>query len=232
MSIRRWGEEVRDACVRAALEAYEDGGIRGLCAEGRFELAVDAMRAIDLQTIAAPSPRPIAPPSDASIRRLAPDDAGALFDVRMRALRMHPRSFLASEEEEAPGGVQGFAERLAQPAERAFTLGAFVGSQLVARTGVARDRMRKASHRAIVWGVFVAPEQRGTGLGRAIVQRAIEEARTMNGVETLVLSVDARNAPAYALYRSLGFVAWGVERDAFRAGGEGVDEVHMALALR
>lgn len=40
-------ERIRDACIRAALEAYEDAGLRGLCAEGRWDCAVDAMRALD-----------------------------------------------------------------------------------------------------------------------------------------------------------------------------------------
>ena len=39
---------VREACVRAAVDAYEQAGVSGLCAEGRWELAVDAMRSLDL----------------------------------------------------------------------------------------------------------------------------------------------------------------------------------------
>jgi hypothetical protein len=46
-------EAVRAACVAAAQRAYEEGGMRGLCAEGRWELAVDAMRALDLQGLLA-----------------------------------------------------------------------------------------------------------------------------------------------------------------------------------
>ncbi len=40
--------EVRQACIAAALEAYEDAGFSGLCHEGRWELAIDAMRSLDL----------------------------------------------------------------------------------------------------------------------------------------------------------------------------------------
>ena len=39
---------VREACMRAALEAYESAGISGLCAEGRWELAMQAVRTLDL----------------------------------------------------------------------------------------------------------------------------------------------------------------------------------------
>jgi hypothetical protein len=42
---------VREACVRAALDAYEQAGFSGLCAEGRWEVAVDAMRSLDLDAV-------------------------------------------------------------------------------------------------------------------------------------------------------------------------------------
>ncbi|HEY9465875.1 MAG TPA: hypothetical protein VIR54_22425 [Vicinamibacterales bacterium] len=41
-------EAVRAACVNAALGAYEDAGIRGLCADGRWEAALAAIRHVDL----------------------------------------------------------------------------------------------------------------------------------------------------------------------------------------
>ena len=44
-------EVVREACMRAALEAYESAGISGLCAEGRWELAVQAIRILDLEPL-------------------------------------------------------------------------------------------------------------------------------------------------------------------------------------
>lgn len=44
-------ETVRAACVKAALEAYEDAGIQGLCAEGRWEAALSAIRNLDLDRV-------------------------------------------------------------------------------------------------------------------------------------------------------------------------------------
>jgi hypothetical protein len=41
-------ETVRAACLDAALMAYEDAVIRGLCAEGRWEAALPAIRHLDL----------------------------------------------------------------------------------------------------------------------------------------------------------------------------------------
>ena len=45
---RRLAETVRAACLAAARNAYEDTGLSGLCAEGRFEAALSAMAALDL----------------------------------------------------------------------------------------------------------------------------------------------------------------------------------------
>lgn len=49
---RRLAEVVRAACIKAALDAYEDGGILGLCAEGRWEYAISAMQQLDVDALA------------------------------------------------------------------------------------------------------------------------------------------------------------------------------------
>jgi hypothetical protein len=44
-------EMVRAACLEAALAAYEDAGVRGLCADGRWEAALAAIRHLDLSGV-------------------------------------------------------------------------------------------------------------------------------------------------------------------------------------
>ena len=48
---RQLAEAVRAACIKAALDAYEEGGVLGLCAEGRWEYAISAMRQLDLAAL-------------------------------------------------------------------------------------------------------------------------------------------------------------------------------------
>jgi hypothetical protein len=60
---------VRNACVRAALDGYERAQIAGLCQEGAWECAVDAMRMLDLRALLEAGPDPAAdlpPPGPAS----------------------------------------------------------------------------------------------------------------------------------------------------------------------
>ena len=45
---------VRAACIQAALDGYEQAQIAGLCQEGAWECAVDAMRKLDLEAILQP----------------------------------------------------------------------------------------------------------------------------------------------------------------------------------
>jgi hypothetical protein len=47
----RLARMIRAACAKAAIEAHEDAGVQGLCAEGRFEAAIGAMDQIDLQDL-------------------------------------------------------------------------------------------------------------------------------------------------------------------------------------
>jgi hypothetical protein len=61
MDVEDLAKRIREVCLDAVLQAYEDAGMQGLCAEGRWEAAVDALRTVDL----APLMREFqAPPAD------------------------------------------------------------------------------------------------------------------------------------------------------------------------
>ena len=48
---RRLAEAVREACIRAALDGYEQAAMDGLCREGAWEVAVGAMRMLDVDRL-------------------------------------------------------------------------------------------------------------------------------------------------------------------------------------
>ncbi|MBU3823634.1 MAG: hypothetical protein H9917_02270 [Candidatus Oceanisphaera merdipullorum] len=49
-------EQVRSACLQTALAAYEEVRMLGLCQQGRFELAIDAIIALNLDFITQAQP--------------------------------------------------------------------------------------------------------------------------------------------------------------------------------
>jgi hypothetical protein len=48
MDLEDLAKLIREACLDAVLQAYEDAGIQGLCAEGRWEAAISALRTVEL----------------------------------------------------------------------------------------------------------------------------------------------------------------------------------------
>ncbi len=45
------GKAVLEAARSALTQAYEDGGMSGLCAEGRWDLALDSLKKLDLKAV-------------------------------------------------------------------------------------------------------------------------------------------------------------------------------------
>ncbi len=82
-------------------------------------------------------------------------------------------------------------------------------------------------HIATIWGVYVRPEGRGTGLSRSLMIAAIDEARQT--CRSIRLTVASSNAAAIRLYESLGFKAWAIDTDALKVGEIYHDEILMRL---
>lgn len=110
-----------------------------------------------------------------------------------------------------------------------LSLTAEVDGEVVARLTAMRHRGRYVAHVAEL-GIVVAASARGQGVGRALMETAVDWARAV-GVRKLSLGVFPDNAGAIGLYRSLGFVEEGVQRGQVRIGDEDCDLVLMALLL-
>ncbi|WP_149537985.1 GNAT family N-acetyltransferase [Siccirubricoccus phaeus] len=174
------------------------------------------------------TPAPAAPP--AVIRILGPEDAAAFRALRIEALRRHPEAFGASAEDAETLDAAAFARMLPrQPPDAIF--GGFLGGALAGMAGFFIHRPPKVRHKGAIWGVYVRAEARGQGMALRLMQAAIAQARAA-GVQRLLLTVGHANAPARRLYDRLGFLPYGVERDALRLpDGRSLDEELRALDL-
>lgn len=172
--------------------------------------------------------------SDVHIRLLGPDDAEPFQHLRLRGLRDVPEAFGTTYEEDVVLPLAVVAERLRParaPAGRAV-IGAFRGDTLVGFAGCMQSPKRKSSHKADLWGTYVAPDARGQGVGRRLLEALIAETRTWDGVERLTLTVVERAEAARRLYAALGFEEFGREPDAFRQGAERDVALHLTLPVR
>jgi len=165
------------------------------------------------------------------IRLLTKDDAATYWHVRLEALEREPKSFSESVEEHRDTTVELAAERLAANPRDNFIFGAFHEGQLVGMAGFYRYTLAKARHKGRIWGVYVRSSCRGKGIGRALLQALLERIRACPGVEQVSLTVVSGQEAAKALYRSLGFEAYGVERHGLKIGDRYFDDEHFVLRL-
>jgi ribosomal protein S18 acetylase RimI-like enzyme len=92
------------------------------------------------------------------------------------------------------------------------------------------SRLPAGRHVLQINGIAVEPAYRRRGIARALLDAAIDEARS-RGARRLTLRVFAPNTAARALYDAAGLEVEGVLRGEFLLDGAYVDDVLMALDL-
>jgi ribosomal protein S18 acetylase RimI-like enzyme len=165
------------------------------------------------------------PANPAGIRRLIAADVLDYRTIRLAALARDPDAFGSVYDLEVARPLSAFAERLTS----STVFGAFVGERIVGMAGFKTEAGPKDSHKAFVWGLYVRPSARGQGIGAALMQALIAEARL--SVEQLTLAVVEGNDAALALYRKFGFTVYGIEPRALKTENGYRNEVLMALLL-
>jgi ribosomal protein S18 acetylase RimI-like enzyme len=147
---------------------------------------------------------------EAGVRRVVEDDWRLLRAVRLEMIADTPLAYLETLESarardeadwrfRARRGSEG-AEQLSLAAEDPATPGRWVAYMACFVEG--RDRAHLVS-------VYVAPEQRGTGLAERMVADVCRWARDEAGVRRLELFVHEDNPRARAFYARLGFTETG-----------------------
>ncbi len=164
------------------------------------------------------------------IKRLSPSHAVAYRQLRLRGLRESPTAFGSSYAEEVKFPLEMFAGRLERLAGK-WTFGAFDGERLVGVVTLIRDTKTKEKHKAWIFGMYVDRKVRGKGVGRQLLQRALEAARRLSGLRQVKLAVVETNRPAQRLYESAGFKVYGREEAALCVAGKFYAELFLVRRL-
>jgi ribosomal protein S18 acetylase RimI-like enzyme len=159
------------------------------------------------------------------ILRLMPDDAPTYREIRLEALVESPEAFGSSHEAEAARPLAWFEEPLAN----SETFAAFGDTEILGVAGFYIQPGAKEAYKATLWGMYVRPRARSSGLGRRLAEAVIGAAR--RHAELIQLCVVSENEAARRLYATLGFVQYGLEKNALKQGDRYYDEVLMALPL-
>lgn len=138
-------------------------------------------------------------------------------DLRLRALEESPDAFATTWAQARAYPDEEWAARLQRVSPD-------VDLPLIARVGdrpagLLWCRIESPGDAvAHLYQMWVAPECRGGGIGRTLMNRALEWARSA-GVRTVVLGVTAGDRPARRLYESAGFLPAG-ELESLRPGSD------------
>ncbi len=154
--------------------------------------------------------------------------------LRLRALQEHPEAFGEPYEEAAAVPEEDAIARFRNTSiagDNAIFGALSSDGKLVGMTGIVREQRVKNRHRMTLWGVYVAPEARGQGLGARVLEATIAHARSTPGVLQIHLTVVRTNVVAARSYERAGFVRYGRVPRAEVLNGEPVDDDLLVLML-
>jgi RimJ/RimL family protein N-acetyltransferase len=166
------------------------------------------------------------------IRELATSDAAQYTDLRLRMLREYSEAFTSSFEEDSVKPLVWAQQRIVpgKNAPHDFVLGAFAeDGALIGSVGLGVETRTKQRHKALLFGMYVAPEQMAHGVGRALLDACLDRARSIPGLEQINLTVTTTNVRSVRFYEAAGFRIFGVEERALKIHGAYYPKAHMVL---
>lgn len=162
------------------------------------------------------------------IRALTADDVEIYKAVRLRALRTDPTAFGSDAEREAAFDDETWRARLSgfNRHPGCVLVDSFDDDSRRVRgmIGVAQP---SGTDDAMIWGMWVSPEDRRSGVGSNLVDAAVDWA-IERGSSTVTLWVRRTNTAAARLYERHGFLT----HDGDGAPDECADELGMRLDLK
>ncbi|BBH24315.1 N-acetyltransferase [Paenibacillus baekrokdamisoli] len=164
------------------------------------------------------------------IRLLESLDAEIYREIRLDSLKESPESFLTTYEIERTKPIEQTQQNLKVTDSR-FTLGAFINNDLIGIVTFVQESNVKSNHKGNVYAMYVSPNYRGQGIGKALMIELVKRAKEFSGLEQINLTVISVNTMAKSLYESIGFKVYGTERNALKSGELYWDEDLMTIRL-
>jgi len=164
--------------------------------------------------------------SDITVRALGEEDWQQYREIRLSALQESPEAFVATRSQEETLDEQAWRERMRRARRLVAELdGSPVGVVSLGQGGPERSCTGE------LFGLWVAPQGRGSGVAWKLVEAAAALARA-DGHKNVGYWVGTDNGPAVAFASGFGFRPTGTRRP-MRVPNEtdGAEEIVMVLPL-
>jgi L-amino acid N-acyltransferase YncA len=134
-------------------------------------------------------------------------------------------------EEEPPGPAEMDARRRAVQDRGLPYLVAEADGQVLGFAYAGPFRPRAAYRYTLEDSVYVAPDAKGQGVGRAVLTAVIAACEALGVRQLMAVIGDSQNAGSMGLHRALGFEQMGIGKSVGFKHGRWVDIVHMQKPL-
>ncbi|MFA6301754.1 MAG: GNAT family N-acetyltransferase [Legionella sp.] len=153
-----------------------------------------------------------------AIKLLTAADLSCLKQIRQQALEEEPQAY-----------GQTLIEFFEQGDAYAFeaengVVGAFDGDRLLGMLGFYVKNSEKQRHKLYLWGLYVAGESRGQGIGRSLIHY-VGAFVAKDSIRQILVHVIVPNEALLGFYNSCGFELMSSESDAYFFEGKSWEQV-------
>ena len=123
---------------------------------------------------------------------LKASDATQYRKLMLHAYEFAADAFTTTAAERAAEPESFWVKRIADPSGLSLAFGTFEGQELVGTVALEFSAKPKTKHKALVIGMYVSPEARGTGAGRALQRSPERTSLRLNPLRRTTLKSRAR----------------------------------------
>ena len=148
---------------------------------------------------------------------------GEYRDLRMQAVKTDPLAFsvsIADYEKYTDTEWKDELQRVSEGPRMLFCVE--IDGRLVGMCSVSRYTKPPFKHNAFLTALFVSPEHRGEGIGKALIHACIDALRADGSVENLLSEIYSSQEASIRLHEHCGFERVGVAKRFVRSTEDGL----------
>ncbi|HCC06842.1 MAG TPA: hypothetical protein DEP72_01570 [Clostridiales bacterium] len=164
------------------------------------------------------------------IRELTVDNTSEFYSLVLESSKEVPNNFSYTYEEIKEMSTEEFTKKfLIKKSVDDFVLGAFEQEKMLGFIQLKTSKRDRLKHKGEVSKLYISSNNRGKGVAKKLLEKLIQIAKKIEGLEQLNLMVVSENIQAINLYLKCGFRIYGIEKNSMKFENIYTDALCMQL---